>query len=134
MVESNVRLEGHDPLWSLTSTTFIYIYYRNESALGSTSFVLFRCNLLFFGGGMIEYSIGWSSSRKYFFFRGKNLGLVSINKLEQLRKYILIHKLKGAHSRKFPIQREDLLKLVKLFRSNQKVYYAGIKHSYDSLT
>jgi len=32
VVESNVRLEGHDRLWILLST----IFHSNENALGST--------------------------------------------------------------------------------------------------
>nr|GEV92281.1 hypothetical protein [Tanacetum cinerariifolium] len=37
--ESNVRLEGHDPVWILIVTSTIL--YRNEGALGSMTFVLF---------------------------------------------------------------------------------------------
>jgi hypothetical protein len=68
---------------------FFYILYRNESALGSTSFVLFRWNPLFLGGGdVIIVQDGARVESIDLFFRGNNLGLVSINKLEQLRKYI----------------------------------------------
>lgn len=91
MVEGNVRLEGYDPLWILTSTTFYY-YIRNESAFGSTSFVLFTRTLsFFFGGGCNINRIihdGARAERIDSFFGGKNLGLVSINKLRQLCKSI----------------------------------------------
>ena len=87
-----MRLEGYDPLWILTSTTFYY-YIRNESAFGSTSFVLFTRTLIFFlgGGGCNINRIihdGARAERIDSFFGGKNLGLVSINKLRQLCKSI----------------------------------------------
>ena len=89
-------IEGHDPLWISKSATFFYSYikiflYKKRKC----SWLDILCSVpnptLFLGGCNVKNSIGCSSRRKesiYFFFRDKNLGLVRINKLEQLRKYI----------------------------------------------
>ena len=61
---------------------------------------------------------------------------MEINKLEQLRKSICDIEIERIRFKLFSNQKEKLLELVKLFRSNQiksKVYYVGINHSYDSL-
>ena len=63
------------------------------------------------------------------FLRGKDLGLMPINKLEQLRKYIFNIEIERVTS--FQSQKVNFLKLIKLFR--YKVYRVGINHLYDSL-
>lgn len=85
MVESNVRLEGHDPLWIFSST--IFDLSRNEGALGSTLFVLLHSNPSFFVGLKIVHD-GARVERINSFLGGKDLGLMPINQLEQLRKCI----------------------------------------------
>ena len=82
MVESNVRLEGHDPLWILTSTISYYIGMK----------VLLTRHHLFCStrtGGCDGNHIihdGARAERIDSFLGGKNLRLVSINKLGQLCK------------------------------------------------
>lgn len=56
---------------------------------------------------------------------------MEINKLEQLRKSIFDIEIERFRFKPFSNQKENLLELVKLFRS--KVYHAGINRSYDSL-
>ena len=58
------------------------------------------------------------------FLRDKDLGLMPINKLEQLRKYIFDMEM-------VPIEKESFLELTKLFR--YKIYHVGINRLYDSL-
>jgi len=58
------------------------------------------------------------------FLRGKDLGLMPINKLEQLRKYIF-------DMERVPIEKESFLELTKLFR--YKMYRVEINRLYDSL-
>lgn len=66
------------------------------------------------------------------FLRGRDLGLVSINKLFQLRKYIFDIEIKRSQfQQNFLLDLKLLLGLIKLFRS--KVYHTGINRSYDSL-
>lgn len=85
MVEGNVRLEWHDRLWILTSIIF------NEDALGSTYFVLFHYYSTMFGCNV--NSTRWSSRIND--YQRQDLGLVPINNLERLRKYIFdIEKVK----------------------------------------
>ena len=58
------------------------------------------------------------------FLRDKDLGLMPINKLEQLRKYIFDMEM-------VPIEKESFLELTKLFR--YKMYRVEINRLYDSL-
>ena len=86
MVESNVRLERHDPLWILTSTILFYIGMKVLLArhrLFCSTRTPLSCWVVMeivHDGARVESIDSFLGS--------KDLGLMPINKLEQLRKYI----------------------------------------------
>lgn len=73
--------------------------------------------------------IGHDGARVDSFLRGKFLGLVKINKLEQLRKYIFNIEIERIQ---FEQVKKKLLELVKLFRSKVDPRESTI-YLYDSL-
>lgn len=83
---------------------------------------------LFFWGGVVM-EIVYDEARVESidsFLRGKDLGLMPINKLEQLRKYIFNMEIE-----RVPVEKKNFLELTKLFR--YKIYHVGINRLYDSL-
>jgi len=113
-----VRLEEHDPLWILTSTILLGM----KVLLARHHLFCFTRTPLFYWVVMKIVHDGARVEKIDSFLRDKDLGLMPINKLEQLRKYIFDIKIERVPS----FQNKNFLELIKIKLFRYKVYHVGI--------
>lgn len=110
-----MRLDRHDQLWILTTTIFYSIEMKVLLARHPL-FCSIRTPIFCWGLMLTVYDVARVESIDSF-LRGKDLRLVPINKLEQLRKYIfdLVEIERIQFEQVSNKKKENLLELVKLF-------------------